>query len=88
MSSIYLSSAAGGGGGDTVESFAVNGNDTTTVVVAALVGKTLLSLTSGGVVRNFDTGISPLDCTFTSGTGTLVFASAIAAEDVITGTYK
>lgn len=75
-------------GGDTVTSFAVNGNDTTTVIIAALVGKTLLTLTTGGINRNFNPAVSPLDATFTSATGTLVFASAIASDDIISGTYK
>lgn len=79
--------------------FAFKGNDTDTQVIDGTVtvfnplgfdarGKTLLSLLSDGVGRNFTPEITPLDCTFTPATGTFVWAGVVSSDTIITGTWK
>ena len=71
-----------------VQPFAVNGNDTDTIIVTDLIDKTLLSLSTDGVQRNFLGTATPQDCVFTSGTGELVFLSEVSSGSIIQGTYK
>lgn len=80
-------------------SFAGKGNDTTTIVFDGtvtpenplgfnLIGKTLLSIATDGIVRNFNPFIPPVDLTFDNTTGTLTFVGVVSSDTIITGTYK
>lgn len=82
-----------------VFSFAGKGNDTTIIVFDGtitsenplgfnLIGKTLLSIATDGIQRNFNPFIPPVDLTFDNITGTLTFVGDVSSDTIITGTYK
>lgn len=80
LSKIGKSNFGGGGGG--VIPLVIIGADTDTYQDNALIGKTILLVSTDNAVR------IPTDYAFTSGTGTIVFASSIETNSIIQILYK
>ena len=66
----------------------IQGADTTTYSSSDLVGKTILQVTTDGLVRNHNEDFSPWEVQFIASTGTLVFGSDINSSQLIQVLYK
>jgi len=69
-------------------STSVNGADSTTVTVAGLIGKTIISVFTDGILRNSNAGVGPVDYIFNAGTGVFTFSSTVYADQIISIIYK
>ena len=68
-------------GTNSLEAF---GNDTDTIIKTALVGKQVIQVSTDGRIRS----IINSEYTFTSSTGTTIFASPVYSDQVIRWLYK